>query len=58
VAPVPLKLVVRAHPDLVSYLDTEGRDALQRLRTSLEVTISLQSTGGHAPREDFDIQVR
>jgi ribonuclease G len=54
----PRELVVRAHPDLVSYLDTEGRDALQRLRTSLEVTISLQSTGGHAPREDFDIQVR
>jgi ribonuclease G len=50
-------LVVRAHPDLVSYLETEGRDALQRLRTSLEVNIALQSTGAHAPREDFEIRI-
>ena len=51
-------VVVRAHPELVQYLENEGREALQRLAAALSVKIAVQTVGGHPHREDFEIHVR
>jgi ribonuclease G len=50
--------VVRAHPELVQYLENDGREALQRLGTSLGVKVSVQTAGGHPHREDYEIHLR
>jgi ribonuclease G len=50
--------VVRAHPDVVAYLESEGREPLQRLGAALDLRITTQSVAAHAPREEFEVQVR
>jgi ribonuclease G len=52
------EMVVRVHPDLVSYLEGEGRDALRRLAAALDVRITVQSAGAQARREEFEITAR
>ncbi|MBI1734118.1 MAG: Rne/Rng family ribonuclease [Candidatus Rokubacteria bacterium] len=51
-------VVVRAHPELVQYLENDGREALQRLAGALGVKVSVQTVGGHPHREDYEIHVR
>jgi ribonuclease G len=51
-------VIVRAHPELVQYLENEGREALQRLSAALGVKIAVQTVGGHPHREDYEIHVR
>ena len=52
------EIVVRAHPEVVSYLEGDGRDPLARLGASLDVTITVNATGAQSPREEFQLQVR
>ena len=51
-------VVVRAHPELVQYLENDGREPLQRLGAALSVKISVQTVGGHPHREDYEIHLR
>jgi ribonuclease G len=52
------EIVVRAHPELVQYLENDGKDALRQLAQSLDVKVAVQTQGGHPQREDYEIQVR
>jgi len=52
------EVVVRAHPDVVAYLEGDARDGLERLRAQLDVKISVQTAGGHPHREEYQIQTR
>jgi ribonuclease G len=52
------EVTVRAHPELASYLDTEGRDDLQRLAAALDLKIAVQAMSGHAHREEYEIRTR
>jgi ribonuclease G len=52
------EVIVRAHPELVQYLENDGRDAVQRLGGSLGVKITVQTIGGHPHREDYEIHVK
>jgi hypothetical protein len=49
---------VRAHPALAEHLDSEHRDALQRLAQASDVKITLQAASADAPRESFELHVR
>jgi len=52
------EIVVRAHPDVVSYLDGDGREALTKLAASLDIKITVNQTGPQSPREEYQLQVR
>jgi ribonuclease G len=52
------EVVVRAHPDVASYLEGDGREGLARLAAALDVKITVQSASGHAHREEFEVHVR
>jgi ribonuclease G len=52
------EIVARVHPDLAAYLQGEGRADLERLEAGLEVKITVQPTGGQAPREEYELRVR
>jgi ribonuclease G len=52
------EIVVRAHPALAEHLDSEHRDALQRLAQASDVKITLQAASADAPRESFELHVR
>jgi ribonuclease G len=53
------EIVVRVHPDLAAYLEEgDGREALQRLSRSLDVKITVQASGGHVHREEYQIHLR
>ena len=51
-------VLIRAHPELVQYLENDGRDVLQRLGSVLGVKVSVQTVGGHPHREDYEIHLR
>jgi hypothetical protein len=50
--------VVRVHPDMVGYLEGDGRESLARLAAALDLKISVQAAGGHIHREEYQIQPR
>jgi ribonuclease G len=52
------EIVVRVHPDVVGYLDGEGRPDLERLQTGLDVKITVQPASGQAQREEYELRVR
>jgi ribonuclease G len=52
------EIVARVHPDLAAYLQGDGRADLERLEAGLEVKITVQATGGQAPREEYELRVR
>jgi ribonuclease G len=52
------EVVVRAHPQLVQYLEGDGKEALRQLGTSLDVKVIVQTQAGHPEREEYEIQVR
>jgi len=52
------EIVVRAHPDVVSYLEGDGRDPVTKLAASLEIKITVNATGAQSPREEYQLQVR
>jgi ribonuclease G len=52
------EIVARVHPDLVVYMEGEGRADLERLEAGLEVKITVQPASGQAQREDYDLRVR
>jgi ribonuclease G len=52
------EIVIRAHSDLVGYLDGDGQDGVRRLATALDAKITVQTIGGHAHREDYEIRLR
>jgi ribonuclease G len=52
------EIIARVHPDLVAYLETEGRPDLERLEAVLEVKITVQAAPPQSQREDYDLRVR
>jgi ribonuclease G len=52
------EIVVRAHPDVVAYLEGEAREALERLRASVETKVTVQMAAGPTPRDEFDVATR
>jgi Ribonuclease G/E len=52
------EIVVRAHPDVVAYLEGDARDGLERLRAQLDVKITVQMAGGHPHREEYQLLPR
>jgi ribonuclease G len=52
------ELVVRVHPDMVGYLEGDGREGLARLAAALDLKISVQAAGGQIHREEYQIQPR
>jgi ribonuclease G len=53
-----LELVVRVHPDLAAYLETEARDVLERLAATLDRKVTVQAVTGHRHRDEFEVLVR
>jgi len=52
------EIVLRAHPDVVGYLEGDARDALTRLAATLDIKITVNATGAQSPREEYQLQVR
>ena len=52
------EVVVRAHPEIVSYLDGEAREPRERLARKLDVKVTVQTIGGRPQRDDYEILVR
>ncbi len=52
------EVVVRVHPDVVGYLEGDAREGLGRLRAQLDVKVTVQTAGGHAHREEYQVQAR
>ena len=52
------ELVIRVHPDLAAYLETEARDALERLAGTLDRKITVQAVTGHVHRDEFEVMLR
>lgn len=53
-----LDVVVRAHPDVARYLESEARVDLERLERALDVSIAVQAGPAQGAREEFEIKVR
>ena len=51
------ELIVRLHQEVAAYLQTQERDALERLQTRLDLKITLQSVA-EGPRETYEILFR
>jgi ribonuclease G len=51
------EIVVQVHPDVLAYLDREGRADLERLEAGLEVKITVQPAAP-GQREDYDVRAR
>ncbi|HXU91677.1 MAG TPA: Rne/Rng family ribonuclease [Methylomirabilota bacterium] len=52
------EVVVRAHPDVATYLEGEARPDLTELETSLDVKIVVQAADRHGQRDEFEVRVR
>jgi len=52
------EVVVRVHPDLARYLDSEARADIERLERALDVSLAVQAGPAPSPREEFEIKVR
>jgi ribonuclease G len=50
------EVVVRVHPDLARYFESDGRDGLDRLAQALDRKITIQPN--HADREGYEIRLR
>jgi ribonuclease G len=51
-------LLVRAHPDLVRYFETEGRAGLERLQSLTGRKVLVQAGGPGLSRDEYDVAVR
>jgi ribonuclease G len=51
-------LLVRAHPDLVRYFETEGRAGLERLQSVLGRKVLVQAGGPGLSRDEYDVAAR
>jgi ribonuclease G len=49
------ELVVRVHPDLAAFLETEARSGLEKLAAALDRKITVQAVTGHAHRDEFEV---
>jgi Ribonuclease G/E len=52
------EIVTRAHPELVSVLNGEGRPDLDRLEELLDVKIIVQADSAQTPREEYELKLR
>jgi ribonuclease G len=52
------EIVTRAHPELVSVLNGEGRPDLDRLEELLDVKIIVQAASAQTPREEYELKLR
>ena len=52
------EVVVRVHPDFAAYLESEGREALQRLAHALDVKVTVQAASAQTSREEYEITLR
>jgi ribonuclease G len=52
------EMVARVHPDLLAYLEGEGREEVARIEAALDVKISLQAAPSSIPREEWDLRPR
>ena len=57
-ADVRRELVVRVHPDLAAFLETETRDGLEKLAATLDRKITVQAVTGHVHRDEFEVLLR
>jgi ribonuclease G len=52
------EVFVRVHPAFAEYLDSEHREALQRLAQTLDVKVVIQAASPESSRENYEISVR
>ncbi len=52
------EVVVRVHPDFAEHLESDGREALQRLAQALDVKITVQAASAQSSREEYEITIR
>ncbi|MBI3636858.1 MAG: Rne/Rng family ribonuclease [Candidatus Rokubacteria bacterium] len=52
------EIVVRVNQEVKSYLDGDGRDALDRLARSLDRKLIVQTASASAPRDEYEVNVR
>jgi ribonuclease G len=52
------EVVVRAHPDVARYFESEGSQDLQRFESGLSVKVSVQAAPTQPHREDYEIRAR
>ncbi|HEY3066607.1 MAG TPA: Rne/Rng family ribonuclease [Methylomirabilota bacterium] len=52
------EIVVRAHPDVVAYLEGDAREALERLRATVDTKVTVQMATAPTPRDEFDVLTR
>ena len=57
-ADVRQELVVRVHPDLAAFLETDARDGLEKLAAALDRKITVQAVTGHVHRDEFEVLLR
>jgi ribonuclease G len=56
--PIRRDVLVRAHPDVATYLESEAQEDLARLQTALGITLAVQAVDKQPHREDFEIRLR
>jgi len=52
------EVVVRAHPDFAGHLESNEREALQRLAQALDVKVTVQAVSAQSSREEYEITIR
>ncbi len=52
------EIVVRVHQEVKSFLDGEGREALDRLAATIDGKLIVQTAASSVPREEFEVNVR
>ena len=56
--PIRRDVLVRVHPDVATYLESEAQEDLSRLQTALGITLAVQAVDKQPHREDFEIRLR
>jgi ribonuclease G len=57
-APPGYQVVVRVHPDVARYLEGDGAQAVERLGTLIDRTVTVQAVPGQPDREAYEVRVR
>ena len=52
------EIVVRVHPDFAGYLESQEREALERLAHACDLKVTIQRASTQSAREDYEIHVR
>ncbi len=52
------EVIVRVHPDLAAYFESDGREGLARLVSTLDVKVTVQAGSARTGREEYEIHLR